>query len=206
MGRRGLGVEAAVARPLVRPERRDLAVEAEDRAVHDGLLVKDARVVDEIPRGEVVAAVDDDVVLREDPIDVRAGEALLVLHHLHVGVQILDRDLGARHLLHADAARRVEDLPLQVRHVDDVEVDEAERADARRREVQRRRRCRGRRRPGGGRARRGAWPGRPRRPLGGAGGASSARAARRSGRAASPSGSPGPSSARTRGWPTPPLA
>ena len=37
-----------------------------------------------------------------------------------------------------DAAGRVEDLALEVRRVDDVGVDEAERADAGRREVERR--------------------------------------------------------------------
>ena len=48
------------------------------------------------------------------------------------------RLLGALDLRHADAARRVEDLALQVRRVDGVGVDEAERADAGRREVERR--------------------------------------------------------------------
>jgi len=40
----------------------------------------------------------------------------------------------------ADVARVVENLSLQIAHVDDVEVDEAERADAGRREVERSRR------------------------------------------------------------------
>ena len=37
----------------------------------------------------------------------------------------------------ADAGRSVEDLPLQVREIDDIELDEPERADARRRKIER---------------------------------------------------------------------
>ncbi len=39
-------------------------------------------------------------------------------------------------LLPTDVLRAVEDLPLEIRRVDVVEIDQAERADARRREVQ----------------------------------------------------------------------
>ena len=65
----------------------------------------------------------------------------LVLHDVHVGVERLDRTLGRVDLRYADARRRVDDLALEVRDVDHVVVDDAERADARRREVERGRRA-----------------------------------------------------------------
>jgi hypothetical protein len=70
---------------------------------------------------------------------LRAVEPLLELHDLHVGVQVGEGLLGAVDLRHADAVGAVEDLPLEVRSVDRVAVDQADRADARRREIERRR-------------------------------------------------------------------
>ena len=61
-----------------------------------------------------------------------------VLLDLHVRVDVVDRDLGRVDLRHADAVVRVGDLALQVRQVDHVVVDEADRADPRRRQVERR--------------------------------------------------------------------
>ena len=112
------------------------------RAVHDRDLVKQRGVVHQVARGEVVAAVDDRVpALTEDAIDVLAGQPLLELHDLHVGVQIGDRVLGAVDLGHADARRRVHDLALQVGGVDHVGVHQAERADAGGSEIERGRRA-----------------------------------------------------------------
>src|SRR5262245_17893084 len=72
--RRRLREEAPVARTYARVEERDLPLEAEDRAVYDGDAAPDGRVVDEVARGEVVGAVDDDVpALEEDLVDVLGG-------------------------------------------------------------------------------------------------------------------------------------
>ncbi len=74
-------------------------------------------------------------MIRSTFSDVRCS---LVLDHVDVGVQPaqgLGRRLGLRH---ADAVGGVHHLPLQVRVVDDVGVDDAERADAGRGQVQRR--------------------------------------------------------------------
>ena len=72
---------------------------------------------------------------------VLGGERRGVRHHPHVRVvrvQRVDRrvDLRPAHVLGL-----VQQLPLQVREVDDVEVDEADRADAGEREVDRHRRA-----------------------------------------------------------------
>ena len=109
----------------------DLALEAVDRAVHDGDVVEHGGVVDEIARREVVGAVDDHVpAVGEDAVDVLGGEALLVGHDLDVGVQRLDRALRRVGLPLAERLGRVRDLALQVRRVDAVVVDDAEPADA----------------------------------------------------------------------------
>ena len=105
-------------------------------------------------------------------------EPLLVGDDLDVGVERLDRRASRTPPCARRARGRVDDLALEVRLVDDVGVDDAERADARRGEVERGR---------------GAEPARadqenarveqpllalPRRPPGSAGGGCSARAAR----------------------------
>ena len=138
-GRR-LRKEAAVARALEGLEHGDLALEAKDRSMNDGDAMFDRRVVQEIPGGEVVCAVDHDVVALDDAIDVRRGQAFLVADDLDVGIQGLERLLRRGDLRLADAIGVVKDLPLQVGEVDHIGVDDAKRTDAGRGEVIRRRR------------------------------------------------------------------
>ena len=95
------------------------------------------RVVDEVARGEVVGAVDDHVVAVDDVEHVVGAEADVVRDHVDVGVQLGEGLLRRVDLALADAVHVVQDLALQVRRVDDVHVDDAERADARSREVER---------------------------------------------------------------------
>jgi hypothetical protein len=94
--------------------------------------VPDRGVVQEIARGEVVGAVDDDVppLAAEDPVDVLEGQPLTKDIDGDVGVQRLDRALGRLGVGLAEPLGRVDDLPLEVRLVDDVVVDDAQRADA----------------------------------------------------------------------------
>ncbi len=139
--RRRLGVEAAVAGAFLGGEDAGLAFEAEDAAVGVGLAGEHAGVVDQVAGLEVVGAVGDDVVVLEDLERVGAGEHGVVLDHVHVLVQALEHDLGGVHLELADGGLRVDDLALQVRLVDDVEVHEADGADAGGGEVERERRA-----------------------------------------------------------------
>ncbi len=76
--RRWLGIEAAVARPAGIMEDGGLPFKAKDRAVNIRLIQQNASVVDEIARGEIIGAVDDDVVFAEQIQRVRAGQARLV--------------------------------------------------------------------------------------------------------------------------------
>ena len=107
----------------------------------DRLAQLQRRVVDQVARREVVRAVDDDVVVLDDVEDVRRLEPRLVPDHLHVRVQLGDRDARRIDLGHPHPIGRVQDLPLQVRRVDDVVVDEPDRTDAGRRQVEPRRRA-----------------------------------------------------------------
>ena len=59
---------------------------------------------------------------------------------MHVRVQRVQRSLADASFDAADVRRAVEDLALQVAQVDDVEVDDADRADAGGGEIHRRRR------------------------------------------------------------------
>ena len=102
--RRGRRKEAAVAGADLRLEDRDLAFEAEDRAVHDGDVVPHRRVVDEVARGEVVGAVDDDIPAgTDDALDVVGGQPLLVRDHCDIRVERLDRLLRREHLRLAES-------------------------------------------------------------------------------------------------------
>ena len=141
LGRRRLREEAAVARALVGLEHGQLALEAEDRGVHDRDAVAQAGVVEQVARREVVGAVDDHVDALEQPVDVLRRQPLAVGDHVHVGVQLLDALPGRLRLGHADRRRRVQHLALQVRLVDDVVVHDRDRADAGRGQVQPRRRA-----------------------------------------------------------------
>ena len=99
----------------------------------------DRGVVDEVAGGEVVRTVHDQVpAVGEDALDVLRRESLLVGDDVDVGVERLERPLGRQHLRLSEGVRRVDDLALEVRVVDDVRVDDAERAHSGRREVERR--------------------------------------------------------------------
>ena len=94
-------------------------------------------VVDEEAGREVVGAVDHDVVAVEDRQHVVGAEPDVVGHDVDVGVEQRERLLRRVDLAITDAIHVVQDLALQVRLVDHVHVDDAQRADAGRREIQR---------------------------------------------------------------------
>ena len=141
--RRGRGgEEAAIARTFMRLEHGDLPLEAVDRPVHDGNPVPHGGVVHEVAGGEVVGSVDDHVpAVGEDALDVLGAESLLVGDHLDVGIESLDRLPRGVDLRLPEALRRVDDLPLEVRLVDDVGVDDPDAADPGRGQVERGRRA-----------------------------------------------------------------
>src|SRR5688572_6288751 len=97
----------------------------------------EGRIVDEVSGGKVVAAVDDHVPLvRQDALDVFTRQALLVFYDLHVWIEIPKSNLGAVHLWDANARGRVKDLPLEVRRIHYVGIDQAQCADTSRRQIE----------------------------------------------------------------------
>ena len=117
------------------PREPDLAVIPQDRAPHERLALEQRGVVGEVAGREVVAAVDDDVVVREDFADVRRAQPLGVTHDPALGVDRGD-GVGERvDLEPAHVGEAVADLAMQVGQLDEVVVDDADGADARTGEV-----------------------------------------------------------------------
>ena len=98
-------------------------------------------VVERVARLERVGPVEDDVVVGDETLDVLLGQHLVVADDPHVRVEGADRGGRRFGLLDADPVGRMDDLALEVRLVDDVEVDDPDRADPRRGEVEGRRRA-----------------------------------------------------------------
>jgi hypothetical protein len=140
-GRRRLGEKAAVAGPAFGAEHRHLPFEAHDRTVHVGAAQLEADVVDEVTRGEIVAAVDDDFVARHDRLGVGGRQAQIVRHDLDFGIERGQSSPRRVRLGRPDVAGVKEHLPMKVGDVHPVEVDQPQRTDTRGREIKRRRRA-----------------------------------------------------------------
>src|SRR5881409_441254 len=129
-GRGRFRIQTAIARALGRVEDARLAFETEDRSVDVRLVQEDCRVVHEVPGREVVRPIDDDVVVFQDLKRIVRGQVRLVSLHVDVRVDLGDPFFRNLDLLAADVLRPVQHLALQVRLVDDVEVDDPETAHA----------------------------------------------------------------------------
>ena len=111
-----------------------------DRSRHQRLAQQDAGIVDDVSRRDAIGAVQDDVVVAQQFHDRRGAHLEIV--RADVDVRIEGEQALARRLdLGAPDARTVEQhLPLQVRCVDAIVIDDPQRTDTRRREIQRCRR------------------------------------------------------------------
>ena len=96
-------------------------------------------VVEHVAHREVVSTVHDDVELGDDVGDVRRVETDIEGEHVHIRVERGEGLLRRVDLPLPDPIQVVQDLPLQVRLVHHVHVDDSDGADARGRQVQRRR-------------------------------------------------------------------
>src|SRR5207302_8613803 len=105
------------------------------------LTAEHASIVYEISRWEVIGAIDDDVEVAEDSHGVVAAEASIKSANLDKWVHRFDLVSGRVKLRASYIGGGVNDLALQVREVDDIEVDKTERAHARGGEIQRERRA-----------------------------------------------------------------
>ena len=128
--RRRFGEHASVTwAAQMRREHRRLTLEAEDRPVDVRLLLEDAHVVGQVARGEIIRAVDDDVVRFGDLPGVLAGEQRVVQIDLHVGIDRADAVAGGLDLLAAHILGAVQNLALEVRIIDHVEIHQPQPPD-----------------------------------------------------------------------------
>src|SRR5581483_8413681 len=100
-----------------------------------------AGVVNQVARGEIVGAVNDHVVLPEELKRVGAAKPGVVTDDVNEWVNRLELVFGGVELLAANVGGGVDDLPLQVGVVDDVEIDDTERTHACSAEIKRERRA-----------------------------------------------------------------
>ncbi len=140
-GRRRLRIQASIARPAGIAEYADLPLEAENRTVDVRLAEENASVVHQVARGEIVGAIDDDVVIAEEVERILAGQPSFVLIDLNVGIQSAKARGSCFDFWPADVRRAEKNLALQVGQIDLVEVDEANAAHTGGGEIQAERRA-----------------------------------------------------------------
>ena len=97
----------------------------------EGLARHDAGIVDKELDGEVVGAVDYEVVVLDDVEGIVGTEEVVVRDDVDVRVDGLDLGGCAFHLGTPHILRKVAYLPLEVGDVDDVEINNADGADTR---------------------------------------------------------------------------
>ena len=90
-------------------------------------------------RGEVVRAVENDIVFRDQLFDLIAFDARRDLDNFNLRVDGVERRACRFDFARADRVGAIEDLPLQVGEIDLVGVGERQPADARRGEIEGRR-------------------------------------------------------------------
>ena len=100
-----------------------------------GFFEQHAGVVDQIAGGEVVGPVHHDVVVLQNVERILAGQRHLVPVDADVRIDVEHRLSRRIELLAAHVLGAVDDLPLQIGVIDDVEVHQSDAADARRRQV-----------------------------------------------------------------------
>src|SRR6266446_9426131 len=143
IGRRRLAEEAAVAgvtRAEIGPEGRDLALEGRQGCRDERLFEAEAEFGQEIPGGEIVAAVGDEIVAADQRLGIFRGEPHRMGLDAHAGIDRGEGRARALDLERADAFGRMDDLALQVGQVDPVGIGDADRPDPGGREVEQQRR------------------------------------------------------------------
>ena len=135
-GRRRFGEKAAVARAaLGGVEDAHLALEAVNAAIDQRPAGESGGVVVEVTAGEIIRAVDDDIVAGEERESVGDRDALGVFDDGNERIGGAEAARSGRDLEFADGGVLVEKLALKVVGFDAVEVGDAEGADAGGREV-----------------------------------------------------------------------
>ena len=114
----------------MRADRRQRAVECAERGGDQRLLRKVTGIRDEIARGEIVGAVGDDVVARNQVERVARIDPRHVRLDGDMRIEPRDGRFGAIDLALADIVRAEDHLPLQIGQRHGIVVDDADRANA----------------------------------------------------------------------------
>src|SRR5581483_453483 len=139
-GRRRLGIEAAIAWPIIGLEHSDLTLKAEDAAMHHRLILKNGSVVEQIARREVVGTVEDHIIISDDAPDIGLVQSLQIGNHVDIGIERLDGLTGGFGLVLTYALGIMQNLALQIAIIDDIGINNAKRSHARRGQIIGRRR------------------------------------------------------------------
>ena len=91
-----------------------LSVETQNATMREWLAGHHTRIVDEELHGEIVGAVDDEIIFLDDVECVRRVEECVMGFNFHVGVDGLDFLFGTLHLRHTHVLREMNHLSLQV--------------------------------------------------------------------------------------------
>src|SRR5713226_7265410 len=139
--RRRFGIQAAVARAAFGPENARLSFETKDGTVDVGFAGEHTGVVDEIARRKVVGAVNNHIVVTEKLKRVRAGQTGFVSFDLDVRIDVFETIARRSYFRTAYVARAVNDLSLQVRSVNHIEINQSKSSHAGRRQIHSQRRA-----------------------------------------------------------------
>ena len=134
---RSLAHEAAPAGLVRLPAAigSDLAFEWPDRRRDERDAQRERGIGDRAAGFKAVGTVGDHVVACEQRYRVCCVEADAVLRYGDVGVELRDRRCGAFCLRHAHIVSAVQHLPLKIRKIDGIVVDDRKMPDTRRREI-----------------------------------------------------------------------
>ncbi len=124
-----------MAKTLACPSKR------KDRSVHVRLAGKHASVVHQVARREVIGAIGDDVKFAEQIEGVLARKPGFELANIQERIDRLQLLGGRIQLLAAHVGGGVDDLPLQIRIVHHVKIDNSNRPHSSRAQVERQRRA-----------------------------------------------------------------
>ena len=136
-GRRRFRVETPIAGVvLMRFDRGQLPLKTKDASRDQGFFCKETGVIHQESGAEVIGPVQHQVVIRQQGHNIFGADMLLIRLHADVGIQCLQKPTAGFDLGNSHVGRGVEDLPLQVRKIDHVAVNQSDRADTRRAQVQ----------------------------------------------------------------------
>ena len=105
--------------------------------MHERFLLKHAGIVNQKFRREIIRTVDDKIVIlvADNVADIGRSHELVVGVDIHVRIHRIYSFLARLNFRFADIRRLVNNLPLQIREVNDVKINKADGADAGRRKV-----------------------------------------------------------------------